>query len=249
MEAALHRRPGTPLWARLESSDRNTLPLPRAAALALLAEAAAFGVVAALASILRPPAPPQEPPPMRVIPVVLTEPAPPTPESIAELKPEPKLEPLPEPKVEPPPAETKKIHKKPRPKLLARAAPASKPVPEPPPAPAETAPSPELTAPPAAAVPQVAPPPAAPMGAVRHNIGCSGKQPDYPARARREGIEGRVKAHLSIDEKGVVTRVEIIDANPRHIFDNAVTSALEHYRCESIGTAYVGEISITFHLE
>jgi protein TonB len=56
-------------------------------------------------------------------------------------------------------------------------------------------------------------------------------EPDFPTEALRAGVErGTVKARLTLDGTGQVTRVDIVEANPRRIFDRAVTRALSQWR-------------------
>ena len=84
--------------------------------------------------------------------------------------------------------------------------------------------------PPVIAPPVVAPPapPAPPKPAVRRGIvPISRVQPEYPREAERKGISsGRVVARLFIDEKGNVTEVKIVEANPPRWFDRSVMNAL-----------------------
>ena len=54
---------------------------------------------------------------------------------------------------------------------------------------------------------------------------------EFPREAVQAGADkGRVKARLTIDRAGEVTRVEIVEANPRRIFDRAVTKSLSQWR-------------------
>ncbi|MBE7524217.1 MAG: TonB family protein [Burkholderiales bacterium] len=51
--------------------------------------------------------------------------------------------------------------------------------------------------------------------------------PMFPRDALAQGIDrGTVRARLSIDASGKVTDVEILEAQPRRVFDRAVRSAL-----------------------
>jgi len=50
-------------------------------------------------------------------------------------------------------------------------------------------------------------------------------QPDYPARARREGIEGNVRLMLKVDENGEVREVKVMEAEPAGVFDTAALAA------------------------
>lgn len=54
---------------------------------------------------------------------------------------------------------------------------------------------------------------------------------EFPREAVQAGADkGRVRARLTIDPSGEVTRVEIVEANPRRIFDRAVTRSLSQWR-------------------
>jgi protein TonB len=62
--------------------------------------------------------------------------------------------------------------------------------------------------------------------------------PDFPREAIQAGIEkGSVKARMTLDAGGSVTKVEVIEAIPRRIFDRAVTRALAqwHYNAGAAG--------------
>ena len=107
--------------------------------------------------------------------------------------------------------------------------------------------------PPVIAPPVVAPPapPAPPKPAVRRGIvPISRVQPEYPREAERKGISGgRVVARLFIDEKGNVTEVKIVEANPPRWFDRAVMNALSQWKFQADGEKYIGEIEVEFKLE
>jgi protein TonB len=54
---------------------------------------------------------------------------------------------------------------------------------------------------------------------------------EFPREAVQAGAEkGKVRARLTIDGSGEVTRVEIVEANPRRVFDRAVTKSLSQWR-------------------
>src|ERR1700742_2967059 len=56
-------------------------------------------------------------------------------------------------------------------------------------------------------------------------------EPDFPREAVAAGASsGRVKARMSIDASGEVTRVEIVEANPHRVFDRAVIHSLSQWR-------------------
>jgi protein TonB len=114
-------------------------------------------------------------------------------------------------------------------------------------APATTPPpQPYTIAPPAPVVEAPPPKPAIRRGIAR----LSGDNPEYPRQAIRSGIEkGRVVARLMIDEKGNVTDVVIVSADPPRVFDRAVTEALKTWKFQGEGEKYVGEIEVNFALK
>jgi protein TonB len=55
--------------------------------------------------------------------------------------------------------------------------------------------------------------------------------PEFPREAVQAGAEkGNVKARMTLDGNGNVTRVEVVEANPRRLFDRAVVRALSQWR-------------------
>lgn len=55
--------------------------------------------------------------------------------------------------------------------------------------------------------------------------------PEFPREAVQAGAEkGNVKARMTLDGNGNVQRVEVVEANPRRIFDRAVVRALSQWR-------------------
>ncbi len=55
--------------------------------------------------------------------------------------------------------------------------------------------------------------------------------PDFPREAVQAGVDkGTVTARMTLDETGAVTRVEVVDATPRRVFDRAVVRALTQWR-------------------
>jgi protein TonB len=54
--------------------------------------------------------------------------------------------------------------------------------------------------------------------------------PKYPQQAARDGKEGWVKLSFTINELGGVEDVEVMDADPRRIFDKAAKRALKKWR-------------------
>jgi periplasmic protein TonB len=112
-----------------------------------------------------------------------------------------------------------------------------------------------VTATPPVAPPVIAPPapPAPPKPAVRKQSSLtqiSGDPPTYPREAIRAGIDhGHVVAWLSIDEKGLVTDVQIRESSPPHTFDREVIRALKEWKFAPDGTRYIGEVDINFNLK
>jgi protein TonB len=55
--------------------------------------------------------------------------------------------------------------------------------------------------------------------------------PEFPAEALRAGADrGTVRARMTLDGAGNVTRVEIVEASPRRVFDRAVVRALSQWK-------------------
>ena len=74
--------------------------------------------------------------------------------------------------------------------------------------------------------------------------------PEFPAEAARKGIaSGTVKAQLKIDADGKVTEVTILEAEPKRVFDRAVTEALMEWRFEGSGEKQTHEVKLVFHNE
>ncbi len=106
---------------------------------------------------------------------------------------------------------------------------------------------PHVIAPP----PVVEAPPAPPKPAVRRGIvPIEREDPVYPREAIRAGVgKGKVVARVNIDEKGNVTEVVIVSADPPRVFDRAVRAALEKWKFKAEGEKYVGEIEVNFTLK
>src|SRR6266850_1733941 len=59
-------------------------------------------------------------------------------------------------------------------------------------------------------------------------------EPEFPREALASGTnEGKVRARMTLDGSGEVTRVEIVEANPRRVFDRAVVRALSQWKYPS----------------
>lgn len=104
----------------------------------------------------------------------------------------------------------------------------------PPPAPAviaAAAPPPAPKVEPAAVRP--APPAPTPEPAAAPRL-LARVDPAFPREASQTGADsGLVKARMTLDAAGGVTQVDIIEANPRRVFDRAVVRALSQWRYSS----------------
>jgi len=109
-------------------------------------------------------------------------------------------------------------------------------------------PEPVVIAPPAP--PVVEAPPAPPKPAIRRGaVPLERVEPVYPREAITDNISnGKVVARLQVDEKGLVTSVTIVEANPRKVFDREVIRALSQWKFKPEGDRYIAEIEITFVL-
>ncbi|HLO93224.1 MAG TPA: TonB family protein [Burkholderiaceae bacterium] len=71
--------------------------------------------------------------------------------------------------------------------------------------------------------------------------------PEFPREASQRGISaGTVKAKLNIEPDGKVSGVDILEAEPRRVFDRAVTSALMDWRFEAGGEKQTHEVKLVF---
>nr|WP_295079457.1 energy transducer TonB [uncultured Roseateles sp.] len=74
--------------------------------------------------------------------------------------------------------------------------------------------------------------------------------PEFPREAAQQSIStGAVKAKMLIDGDGKVTGVEILEAEPRRVFDKAVTRALMDWRFEPSGEKQTHEVKLVFKNE
>ena len=72
-------------------------------------------------------------------------------------------------------------------------------------------------------------------------------EPEFPREAIQAGEdEGLVKARMTVDETGEVTRVEILEARPRRIFDRAVVRTLSQWKFNRGNDGRSVEIEIAF---
>lgn len=73
--------------------------------------------------------------------------------------------------------------------------------------------------------------------------------PEFPVEASKKGIStGSVKAKLIIEADGKVSDVEIVEAEPKRVFDRAVKSALMEWKFEP-GEKTTHEVKLVFKNE
>jgi TonB family protein len=72
--------------------------------------------------------------------------------------------------------------------------------------------------------------------------------PEFPREAVSAGADsGKVRARMTIDATGEVTRVEVIEANPRRVFDRAVVKTLSQWKFPAGADGRTMEIDVDFH--
>jgi len=73
--------------------------------------------------------------------------------------------------------------------------------------------------------------------------------PEFPSEAVKKGISaGSVKAKLFIEADGKVSDVEIVEAEPKRVFDRAVKAALMDWKFEA-GEKTTHEVKLVFKNE
>jgi protein TonB len=71
--------------------------------------------------------------------------------------------------------------------------------------------------------------------------------PEFPREAIQAGADkGLVKARMTVDQSGEVVRVEILEANPRRVFDRTVVKTLSQWRFNSGTSGRTVEIDVNF---
>jgi len=110
-------------------------------------------------------------------------------------------------------------------------------------------PTPVVIAPPAP--PVVTAPPAPPKPAIRQGVSCTKRDaPTFPREAIRAHVEkGHVNAVLTIDEKGNVADVQIVQSSPPRVFDRVVRDTLADWKCAGEGEKYKASVEINFTLK
>ncbi|HEX5128588.1 MAG TPA: TonB family protein [Usitatibacter sp.] len=72
-------------------------------------------------------------------------------------------------------------------------------------------------------------------------------EPEFPREAVQAGADkGMVKARMTVDGTGEVVRVEILEAQPRRVFDRAVIKTLSQWRFNSGTNNRTVEIDVNF---
>ena len=72
-------------------------------------------------------------------------------------------------------------------------------------------------------------------------------EPGFPREASQAGVDnGLVKARMTIDSGGNVTKVDIVEAKPMRIFDRAVVRALSGWRFNEGAGGRVVETDVEF---
>ncbi len=56
--------------------------------------------------------------------------------------------------------------------------------------------------------------------------------PEYPYRARRRGVEGSVELRFTVTRDGRVTDIDVVRAQPQHMFEEAAKQAVTRWRFE-----------------
>jgi periplasmic protein TonB len=89
-----------------------------------------------------------------------------------------------------------------------------------------------------------------PQTAVRHEYKAAYRvEPVFPRQAQREGISGRVIAHVVVQPNGAVSEVRIIQSQPPRVFDREVIRALSQWRFNPEPVGFIGEYEIVFNLK
>jgi protein TonB len=73
-------------------------------------------------------------------------------------------------------------------------------------------------------------------------------EPQFPRQALRDGLTGRVVAHVYVAPQGNVTDVKIISSTNR-IFDREVVRALSQWKFNPEPVGFIGEYEIVFNLK
>ncbi|MFN3302244.1 MAG: energy transducer TonB [Roseateles sp.] len=74
--------------------------------------------------------------------------------------------------------------------------------------------------------------------------------PEYPSEAIKKNISaGSVRAKIAITGDGKVSGVEVVEAEPKRVFDRAAVEALSQWKFEGTGAAQTHEVKLVFRSE
>lgn len=74
--------------------------------------------------------------------------------------------------------------------------------------------------------------------------------PEYPSEAVKKNISaGSVRAKLNIGGDGKVAAVDIVEAEPKRVFDRVAIEALSQWKFEGTGAAQTHEVKLVFRSE
>jgi len=74
--------------------------------------------------------------------------------------------------------------------------------------------------------------------------------PEFPAEAARKSINaGSVRAKLTIGPDGTVLEVEIVESEPKRVFDRASIEALKGWKFEGTGQKETHEVKLVYRNE
>lgn len=122
--------------------------------------------------------------------------------------------------------------------------------------PAPSAPAPATdtvaeTTPPATQAPAPAPAPASPPPSISGGLPAviSSVQPQYPLRAARRRIEGKVELQFTVRTDGSVADVVVVSSKPLGMFDREAVAAMERWRFAPSATESRGRRVFDFKLD
>ena len=74
--------------------------------------------------------------------------------------------------------------------------------------------------------------------------------PEFPREAQAASVDhGHVRAKLTLESSGEVSRVDIVESNPRRVFDRAVVRSLSQWKYESGSAGRTVEVDLDFKLQ
>lgn len=75
-------------------------------------------------------------------------------------------------------------------------------------------------------------------------------QPMYPIDARERGIEGQVTLRFVVDARGLVSDIEVLDSQPRGVFEKAARIAVSRWQYENPEQKPISQtVTLNFALE